>query len=155
MRRNDLPVEIGENGIHARTPLWAECCQAVEALAHAWRKCAMLIAERRDHATAARPPLGRWLQEELAQTPWPDLLDAVPDPSDGIFLCTYAAIPFSGRWEPIDGAAPPLLRFLFRTPTPRPPFRVAGAMSYLHGGTIAPHITIETAPSQYWQQGNQ
>lgn len=77
----------------------------------------------------------------------PTSLENVPDPVDNQFVRTNDYVPCSGIWEPVE--APPatksLLRRLCNRPVkPRPPFSVAGTMNYLHGGSKAPQVTVET-----------
>jgi hypothetical protein len=79
--------------------------------------------------------------------PVPAVLEGVPDPSENTFVRTGQTTPYSGIWEPIHAAKPSktsLLSKFTRTPEPHAPFEIAGAMNYLHGGSKAPTVKVET-----------
>jgi hypothetical protein len=65
---------------------------------------------------------------------------------DNTFVRTNEYTPFSGIWEPIEAAPKKnsLLRLFSDDPKPQPPFKIMGSMNYLHGGSRAPQIDIET-----------
>ncbi|WEF34649.1 Imm72 family immunity protein [Pseudoduganella chitinolytica] len=86
-----------------------------------------------------------WLENYLNDMPFPEVLPDVPDPIDSRLVRTGRMVPCSGIWEPVDAPAPSLLGWLTRTPTPRPPFKVTGTMNYLHGGSHAPPVTLQSA----------
>lgn len=46
-------------------------------------------------------------------------------------------------WEPVDVPKPSSLSLITRAPKPQPPFKIVGAMNYLHGGSKATQITVE------------
>ncbi|MCU6499121.1 immunity 71 family protein [Rugamonas sp. A1-17] len=138
-------IELGENGIKKNTPLWAEFCEALVALGQVWGECAVEILEPRYIDEPALTLYGIWLQEELANMPFPNELKAVPDPIDNTFVRTNDYTPCSGIWEPVEVPSAPFLSLFSGAPKPQPPFTVVGAMNYLHGGSKAPKITVETA----------
>ena len=141
-------VEEGENGIdEEHTPLWNEFCLAAKAAAHAWEECSTEILEPRYLDEPALTLYGDWLKAELRTLPFPGQMEPVPDPIENTFVRTNEETPCSGIWEPIE-ASPKKnsLISLFTSPsTPQPPFKIMGAMNYLHGGSRAPRITVETA----------
>jgi hypothetical protein len=138
-----LRVEMGENGIdEMHTPCWAEFRRALTALSQSWFECADQIYAPY-HTTRIGPTsYGLWLQTALKDMSFPDALEAVPSPSDNIFVRTGHHIPCSGIWEPIDAPKPSMLSWLTGRPTPQPPFKIVGAMNYLHGGSAAPQIRV-------------
>jgi hypothetical protein len=138
-------IELGENGIKKGTPFWGDFCEALTALAQAWGECGPEILEPRYIEDPAPTLYGQWLQNELANTPFPEPLAPVPDPQDNIFIRTGEDLPCSGIWEPIDIPKPSMLSLITRSPKPQPPFEIQGCMNYLHGGSNAPKMTIETA----------
>jgi hypothetical protein len=87
---------------------------------------------------------GQWLRDLLKKMPFPNDLVPVPDPIDNIFVRTGEPTPFSGIWEPVDGPKQSLISLLTKVAKPQPPFKIAGAMNYLHGGSNAPKISVET-----------
>jgi|SRR5471030_3322511 len=139
-------VEMGENAIdEAHTPLWVEFCEALTSACQAWQECAQQILEPQYFNEPGCTLYGDWLKAELKILPFPNELPSVPDPVDNTFVCTNDYTPCSGIWEPVDVAKSSLLSLIGRTPKPQPPFKIAGAMNYLHGGSKAPRITVETA----------
>ncbi|WP_229211340.1 MULTISPECIES: Imm71 family immunity protein [unclassified Duganella] len=138
-------IELGENGIKENTPLWAEFCEALISLGQAWGECAMHILEPRYLGEPGLTLYGAWLQAELKTMPFPQKLMQVPDPIDNTFVRTNDYTPCSGIWEPVDVPKPSLLSLITRAPKPQPPFKLVGAMNYLHGGSKAPRIMVETA----------
>lgn len=141
-------LEIGENGISVKTPLWPQFCDSLLAAATAWGECGPYILEPRYLDEPGLILYGVWLERKLKEFPVIEELPAVPNPSDEVFVRTNDFTPFFGIWEPIgsfEGSTAGLLDFLKRTANPSPPFKIAGAMSYLHGGSRAPRITIETS----------
>ena len=138
-------IELGENGIKKDTPLWPEFCETLTSLAQAWGECATEILEPRYLEDSALTLYGQWLQNELATMSFPSQLAPVPDPLDNTFVRTNEYTPYSGIWEPVDIAKPSMLSLISRAPKPQPPFSIMGAMNYLHGGSRAPQITVETA----------
>jgi hypothetical protein len=145
-------IETGDNYINEHTPLWASFCKAVTLLCDAWRECGPHVLELRFFEDPARTAYGKWLQDELKTMSFPSQLAAVPDPIDNLFVRTGGMTPCSGIWEPIDVAKIPktsLLSFFSRTPDPQPPFQICGAMNYLHGGSNAPQIKVETSDDNH------
>ncbi|WP_229418924.1 Imm71 family immunity protein [Pseudoduganella flava] len=138
-------IRIGENGINNHTPLWPEFCDGVNSAAQAWGECGISLLEERFGNDSARLPYGNWLKGELETVPFPAQLAPVPEPSDSIFVWSGLYVPCSGIWEPVAGPKPSLLDVLFRKPKLQPPFQVVGAMNYLHEGSGAPKIYVETA----------
>jgi hypothetical protein len=90
-----------------------------------------------------------WLQKELATMPLPSELAPVPDPAESSFVRTGDYIPCSGIWEPVDVAKPSFMSLVTRAPKPQPPFKIMGAMNYLHGGSNAPQIRVETVDDSF------
>lgn len=138
-------IEIGENGIKKHTPLWAEFCETLTSACQAWQECAQQILEPRYLEEPGLTQYGQWLQKELANMPFPSDLAMVPDPVENTFVRTNEYTPCSGIWEPIDAPKHSFLSLLTGTPKPQPPFKIVGAMNYLHGGSKAPQITVEIA----------
>jgi Immunity protein 71/Immunity protein 72 len=137
-------VSMGENTIKKHTPLWHEFSLAVDALAQAWGECGQIILESRYFDDPALIWYGQWLRHEMESMWFPENLGKVPDPVDSIFIRTGEYTPYSGIWEPVDIPKSSLLSLLTRAPKPRPPFKIIGAMNYLHGGSNAPKIKVET-----------
>lgn len=142
-------IALGENGVKKNTPFWEEFCKSLTSLAQAWGECGPEILEPRYLEDPARTLYGEWLQKELAATPFPLALAPVPDPVENIFIRTGEYSPCSGIWEPIDVVKPSLLSLITRAPKPQPPFEITGAMNYLHGGSKAPQIRVETADDSF------
>lgn len=141
-------IELGENGINKHTPLWPQFCETLMATASAWGECGPHILEPRYLDAPARSIYGVWMKNAVKLMPFPDNLPTVPNPLENIFIRTNKPIPYSGIWEPIIDASAsksPLLSLFSSVPKPQPPFKIAGSMNYLHGGSSAPKITIETA----------
>lgn len=141
-------VEEGENGIdEEHTPLWSEFKDALMATAHAWGECSTEILEPRYLDEPGLTLYGDWLKSELNILPFPSQIRPVPDPAENTFVRTNEDTPCSGIWEPIDVASKinPLISLFTSSTSPRPPFKIMGAMNYLHGGSKAPRITVETA----------
>lgn len=141
-------VEEGENGIDEKhTPLWGEFCQAARAAAHAWEECSSEILQPRYLEEPGLTLYGDWLKAKLKKLTFPSTLETVPDPAENTFVRTSEYTPCSGIWEPIeDSTKKNLIVSFFTNPgLPKPPFVMMGAMNYLHAGSKAPRITIETA----------
>lgn len=142
-------IGLGENVINeAQTPLWTEFKKTLTELCLSWHECATEILEPRYLDEPGLTFYGLWLKNELLSRLFPDDLAEVPDPADNVFVRTNEWTPCSGIWEPIDTPKPPepSLKNLFaRTPKPQPPFTITGTMNYLHGGSKAPRMNIETA----------
>jgi hypothetical protein len=138
-------IEQGENIIDENhTPFWIEFCETLTSACQAWQECAQHVLEPRYLDEPGLTLYGDWLRNELALLHFPENLPAPPDPSDNIFIKTGDIIPSSGIWEPIDEKKAPLTRIFNRAVPPIPPFNPVGAMNYLHGGSKAPRITVET-----------
>lgn len=140
-------IEFGENGINPHTPQWPQFCETLMALACTWGECGPPILEPRYLDEPGRTVYGDWLKKKLTTMPFPIELEPVPDPIDNIFVQTNDWTPFSGIWEPIEVPKPAntsWLSKLSRAPKPLPPFQMMGAMNYLHGGSKAPRICVET-----------
>ncbi|CAN7409827.1 Imm71 family immunity protein [Pseudoduganella sp. LjRoot289] len=138
-------IEIGENGIKKNTPRWAEFCETLMSTGSAWGECGPHILEPRYLGEAGRTVYGQWIQKELSTMSFPSELAMVPDPVENTFVRTNGYTPCSGIWEPVDVPKSSFLSLLTGAPKPQPPFKIAGAMNYLHGGSKAPRITVETA----------
>jgi hypothetical protein len=139
-------IRYGENGIRPQTPLWEPFTDALTALCEAWGECGPHVLETRDHTTG-RTHYGAWLRAALVTMPFPDRLGPVLDPVANTFIETHDRVPCAGIWEPItvERAATTSWRSLFRrSPLPKAPFRIAGAMNYLREGAMAPRLTVET-----------
>lgn len=141
-------IEIGETRVNPNTPLSEPFTEALDTLGRAWGECGPWILEGRfieDPATIfyGEPLTSMW------QTMWfPPALEPVPDPAENTFVRTGRPVPCSGIWEPIDAntARPTSMLSMFkRTPEPQAPFQIVGAMSFLHGASNAPPVTVETA----------
>jgi hypothetical protein len=137
-------IEIGENYIEKHTPRWPEFCLAVTSLAQAWGECGINILEPRYLGEPALTYYGVRLREQLSTMPFPDQLPLVPDPLDNKFVRTNSITPCTGIWEPVDVPKRPFLSLITGADKPQPPFKIVGAMNYLHGGSRAPRITVET-----------
>jgi hypothetical protein len=141
-------VEEGENGIdEEHTPLWAEFKETLKAAHQAWEECSYQILEPRYLAEPGLTLYNQWLQNELKTLPFPDRLELVPDPLDNTFVRTNEYTPVSGIWEPIEASPkkPSFLSLFTDAPKPQHPFKIVGAMNYLHGGSKAPQIKVATA----------
>lgn len=138
-------IALGESRINENTPFWSEFCDAVSSLGQAWGECGVQILEPNYLDEPARTLYGDWLKAELKILPFPGELAPVPDPTNNTFVRTTDYTPCSGIWEPIEAAKPSILNLLTGAPKPQSPFKVVGAMNYLHGGSKAPKITVETA----------
>lgn len=138
-------IEQRENIIDENhTPFWIEFCETLTSACQAWQECAQHVLEPRYLDEPGLTLYGDWLRNELALLHFPENLPAPPDPSDNIFIKTGDIIPSSGIWEPVDEKKTPLSRIFNRAAPPIPPFNPVGAMNYLHGGSQAPRITVET-----------
>ena len=138
-------IEQGENIIDENhTPFWIEFCETLTSACQAWQECAQHVLEPRYLDEPGLTLYGDWLRNELALLHFPENLPALPDPSDNVFIKTGDRIPCSGIWEPIDEKKTPLTRIFNRAVPPTRPFNPVGAMNYLHGGSKAPRITVET-----------
>ncbi|CAN7410325.1 Imm71 family immunity protein [Pseudoduganella sp. LjRoot289] len=142
-------IEIGENCIKIHTPLWVEFNEALTKACQAWQECALQVLEPRYLGEPGLTLYGQWLQKELATMTFPSELALVPDPVENTFVRTDEYTPCSGIWEPIDVPKPSFLSLLTGAPKPQPPFKIVGAMNYLHGGSKAPRITVETATDSF------
>ncbi len=139
-------IEMGENIIDERhTPRWGEFCETLTSACQVWQECAIHILEPRYLGEPGRTLYGDWLRAELKVMPFPKDLAAVPNPTDNTFVSTDNYTPCSGIWEPIEVPKAPFLSLLTGTPKPQPPFKIMGAMNYLHEGSKAPQLTVETA----------
>ena len=138
-------IEQGKNIIDENhTPFWIEFCETLTSACQAWQECAQHVLEPRYLDEPGLTLYGDWLRNELALLHFPENLPALPDPSDNVFIKTGDIIPCSGIWEPIDEKKTPLTRIFNRAVPPTRPFNPVGAMNYLHGGSKAPRITVET-----------
>jgi hypothetical protein len=140
-------IELGENGINEHTPLWPEFCNSLTTLANAWGECGPHILEPRYIEEPAQNLYGDWLKSQLMTSVFPTRIAPVPDPVDNVFAKTHEITPHSGIREPIEvetSAKIGILSFFVKVMKPQPPFKVMGAMNYLHAGSKAPQITIET-----------
>ncbi|MCU6499120.1 immunity 71 family protein [Rugamonas sp. A1-17] len=143
-------IEMGENIIDEKhTPLWGDFCNTLTAACQAWQECARHILEPRYLDEPGRTLYGDWLRAELKVMPFPKELDVVPNPTENTFVSTDNYTPCSGIWEPIEVPKASFLSLLVTTPKPQPPFKIMGAMNYLHGGAKAPKITVETATDNF------
>lgn len=140
-------VDEGENGIdEEHTPLWPEFRETLTAAHRAWEECSFQILELRYLGEPGLTLYNQWLQNELKTLPFPEGLEPVPDPFDNAFVRTNEYVPFSGIWEPIEAylKKPSFLSFFNDVPNPQAPFKIIGAMNYLHGGSQAPQIKVAT-----------
>jgi hypothetical protein len=142
-------IEIGENGINKHTPRWPEFCAAATSAAQAWGECGPHILEPYYLDEPALILYGVWMQEHLPAMPFPKELPAVPDPTDNKFVRTNSITPCTGIWEPVDLPKRSFISLLTGAEKPQPPFRIVGSMNYLHGGSRAPRITVETADDSF------
>lgn len=142
-------IRLGENGVKEHTPLWEEFCDALTSLGQAWGECAQEILEPRFFDDPGLTIYGKWLQKQLKTMWFPKELADVPDPVDNTFVRTGEYTPCSGIWEPIDVPKSSLLSLFSGVPKPLPPFKIAGSMNYLHGGSKAPQISVETANDNF------
>ncbi|WP_241822123.1 Imm71 family immunity protein [Herbaspirillum sp. C7C8] len=135
-------LEIGENRINEEyTPLWSEFSSALLTVSQAWGECGVNILEPRYQDEPALLPYNDWLRTLLKASPFPDVLEPVPDPQDNLLVRTGSLVPCSGIWEPIDAPKPSMIMTLLgKTETPLPPFTLMGCMNYLHGASPAPTI---------------
>nr|GEU28665.1 hypothetical protein [Tanacetum cinerariifolium] len=138
-------INIGENGIdEVHTPKWQEFCLALSSLVEVWRECGSRILEVRYLDRPARVVYGAWLKNELMKMPFPSNINPVPDPVDNIIVSTNEVIPRSGIWEPIEIRKKSLVSLFAKQKKPELPFKIMGSMNYLHIGSAAPQITVET-----------
>lgn len=148
-----MRIDLGENSIKEKyTPHWEQFQTTLTHACQAWGECASEILEPRYVGEPGLTMYGRWIKKEFLTMPFPDHLPAVPDPFDNVFIRTNDWTPCSGIWEPIDApkGSEATLRSLFsRTPKPQPPYKIVGTMNYLHGGSQAPQMTIETEKDTY------
>lgn len=144
-------IETGDNSVNKHTPLWPQFCTAVQNLADAWGECGPYILEPRYLEEPAAVIYNDWMKNHLKAMPFPDKLNLVPEPVINKFVRTNKLTPCSGVWEPIY--APEInasLRSLFvRTPELQPPFKIAGALNYLHAGSRAPQVTVSTEDDSF------
>lgn len=142
-------IELGESIINEKhTPQWTQFHTALTHVCQTWGECASEILEPRYLEEPALTMYGRWLKREFSAMPFPIQLTAVPDPFDNVFIRTNEWTPYSGIWEPIDTpkpAEPSVMSLFTRVPQPKPPFRAVGTMNYLHGGSKAPQMMLQTA----------
>ncbi|MFK3737259.1 Imm71 family immunity protein [Massilia sp. TN1-12] len=139
-------IEEGENGIdEAHTPYWPDFTAALQRAHMCWQACSFQILEPRYLDEPALTIYNDWTMNYLASLPFPKVLQAVPDPQDNVFVRTNGYTPCSGIWEPIETAAPKRswLGLLKKDPKPQAPFKIMGAMNYLHGGSRAPKIDVD------------
>lgn len=139
-------IELGENSIdEPHTPRWPRFCETLTSAGQAWQECARHVLEPQYLDEPGRTLYGDWLKATLKALPFPSPLPPVPDPVDNTFVHTGDYAPCSGIWEPIDAPKPTLMSLITRAPKPQAPFMIVGAMNYLHGGSKAPQITLESA----------
>lgn len=141
-------IEEGENGIdELHTPLWGKFTEAVIDAHLTWCECSMDILETRYKYRPGLTLYGDWLKAELKNISFPAVLEEVPDPIQNTFVRTNAYTPCSGIWEPIEvlHRKASLMNLFSREATPLPPFKIMGAMNYLHGNSKTPQIAVETS----------
>jgi len=142
-------IEMGENGIDGKhTPFWREYTDAMKATCQAWFECADHILDNDFQREAVLTVYDETLRNALAIMPFPTVLARIPEPIGETFMRTGKWVKFAGIWEPIvvvKAKNTSLLSWFKRVPAPAPPFRIAGAMNYLHAYAPAPAITVETA----------
>ena len=136
-------IEMGENGIDKpHTPRWAEFDETLTSACQAWQECGQQILELRSYDDRAPTFYGQWLQDLLKNMPFPQKLPALPLALEETFVRTGSTTPFSGIWEPVEAPASSFMHLLTGAPKPQAPFKIAGAMNYLHGGSNAPQIAV-------------
>ena len=139
-------IETGENVIDEKhTPLWLQFNNTLTAACQAWQECAQHILETRYTDDPGLTLYGQWMKREFINMPFPSHIPPVPNPIDNIFVGTNESIPCSGIWEPIAGPKKSMISLFTGSPKLQPPFAIAGAMNYLHGGSAAPRVSVETA----------
>nr|WP_314539397.1 Imm71 family immunity protein [uncultured Massilia sp.] len=139
-------IDDGENGINEmRTPLWLEFADALERAHMCWQECAFQILEPRYLYEPARTIYNEWTMTYLEKLHFPRALQAIPEPQDEVFIRTNDYTPYSGIWEPIVVDAPKrsLFSFLSKAPKPQAPFKIMGAMNYLHVGSKTPKVAVD------------
>lgn len=139
-------IEDGENGINeAHTPLWLEFIDALGRAHMCWQECAFQILEPRYLDEPALTIYNEWTMTYLKKLSFPRVLQAIPEPQDNVFIRTNDYTPYSGIWEPIVADVPKrsLLSLLSKAPMPQAPFKIMGAMNYLHAGSKAPKINVD------------
>lgn len=135
----------GENGIDPEHTLyWNVYAEAIVAMTDAWRLSCMHVLEPKKRKWTGSTLYGIWLQRVLKEELFPEQLAPVPDPAENTLVRSFGTTPCSGIWEPIEVPQVSWPRRLLGAPQPQPPFRIAGAMNYLHGGATAPCIGLET-----------
>jgi hypothetical protein len=138
-------IEIGENGIDQdRTPHWPEFEYAATRLNEAWGECSPFLIEPEDLDAPSLTIYGVYLQEHLPKMTFPMVLPEVPDPSKLTLVATGKITPCSGIWEPVEVPRPNGLRLFDTSLAPEGPLPIAGCMSYLHAGSVAPRARQET-----------
>jgi len=146
-------IEEGENLIdREHTPLWQEFCDAAMDAYRAWEECSMSLLEPRYLEDSAPLVYNDWLIDELKSEVNAHVPEDLPSSSREIFISTDEYVPCSGIWEPItaDVRKNLLASLLGRKEVPQAPFEIAGTMNYLHGGSKAPQILVET-PLDYME----
>ncbi len=141
-------IDDGENGIdELHTPLWGQFRKAVIDAHLAWCECSMDTIEPRYQGEPGLTLYGDWLKAELKNISFPIVLEEVPDPIQNTFVRTNGYTPCSGIWEPIEvlHRKVSFMNLFTREATPLPPFKIMGAMNYLHGNSKTPQITVETS----------
>lgn len=141
-------IDIGDTRVNPDTPLWEPFCDALNALAFAWGECGPFVLESRFLEDAAPTVYGERLIPLWKTMPFPAVLERVPDPDRNTFVRTGQTTPYSGIWEPVDIAQPSktsIFSIFTRPPEPQAPFDIAGVMNYLHGGSKAPPVKVETS----------
>jgi hypothetical protein len=139
-------IDEGESRIDvAHTPLWNELKMAFYDYAYAHRECSSEIIESRWIGDPSRTVYGDYLREHLPKMHFPDPLPDVPDPRDNLLIPTGKDIPCSGIWEPIEAPVKKGFSLFRNEDASHGPFKPAGCMNYLHGGSTAPQASLETA----------
>lgn len=77
---------------------------------------------------------------------FPDPLPELPIVREERFIDTGDIVPCSGIWEPVHVEKTKGFVGLFQRPIPVPSgdYAIAGCMNYLHGGSLAPKIKVDT-----------
>jgi hypothetical protein len=139
-------IETGESGIDdAHTPLWDQFKASLRLYAAANRECEPDIIESEWIGDPSRTVYGDYLREHLPKMHFPDPLPDVPDPRDNLLIPTGKDIPCSGIWEPIEAPVKKGFSLFRNEDASHGPFKPAGCMNYLHGGSTAPQASLETA----------
>jgi hypothetical protein len=116
-------VEWGEIGWQAETPYTREFFETLKEYSQTeGGRCICEDWYQHESPRLARMNYSLWSITFLSKQAYPNPLPKVPKPTKKLMVATGETVPFSGIWEPVEKG------------------KIAGAMNYLHGGSLAPFI---------------